>query len=42
MQNHPFLTIAAGTVAGLALFATTFYAWMIWGADPNKDPLVSW
>jgi len=34
--------IAAGVLAGLALFATTFYAWMIWGADPNKDSLVSW
>lgn len=34
--------IAAGVLAGVALFSTAFYVWMIWGADPNKDPLVSW
>lgn len=34
--------VTAGVFAGLALFATTFYAWMIWGADPSKDSLVSW
>jgi len=37
-----FVAIASGVLAGLALFATTFYAWMIFGADPDKDPLVSW
>lgn len=34
--------IASGVLAGLALFSTAFYVWMIFGADPDKDPLVSW
>ncbi len=34
--------LAVGTVAGLALFAAAFYVWMVFGADPNKDPLLSW
>lgn len=39
---RPVAAIAAGTLAGLALFSTAFYVWIIFGADPNKDPLVSW
>ena len=35
MHTHPFLTVAAGVVAGLGIFSTVFYAWMIWGADPS-------
>lgn len=34
--------IAAGTVAGLAISVGTFAIWMRYGADPDKDPLVSW
>lgn len=34
--------VLAGTVAGLGIFSTMFYLWMIFGADPNKDPLLSW
>lgn len=33
--------IATGIVAGLGLSATLGYLWMIFGADPNKDPLLS-
>lgn len=36
------LAIAAGVLAGLALFATTFYAWMIWGCAPGKETLFPW
>ncbi len=33
--------VAAGTIAGLALFAGTFTLWMVYGADPKQDPLLS-
>ena len=35
------LPVAFGTVAGIALFCTSFYVWMVFGADPGKDPLLS-
>ncbi len=34
--------VVVGIVAGLGIFSTAFYAWMIFGADPDKDPLLSW
>ncbi len=37
-----FGAIAAGTVVGLAIFAAAFGMWMVFGADPDKDPLLSW
>lgn len=36
------LAVATGIIAGLGIFATTFYIWLIFGADPDKDPLLSW
>lgn len=38
---HRFGAIAAGTVAGLAIFAGAFGLWMVCGADPKQDPLLS-
>lgn len=35
------LPVAFGAVAGIALFCTSFYVWMVFGADPDKDPLLS-
>lgn len=34
--------VAAGTVLGLVLFAGMGLVFMKWGADPSRDPLVSW
>lgn len=34
--------IAAGTVAGLVIFGGVFSVWMVFGADPDNDPLLSW
>lgn len=36
------IAVLTGIVAGLGIFSTAFYVWMIWGADPNNDPLLSW
>lgn len=36
------LPISAGIICGTALFAAVFGVWMVFGADPDKDPLVSW
>ncbi|KAB7752869.1 hypothetical protein [Mycolicibacterium mucogenicum] len=33
--------IAGGILAGLALFAGSFGIWMVFGADPHQDPLLS-
>ena len=33
--------VVAGTVAGLGIFAGAFGLWMVFGADPDKDPLIS-
>lgn len=35
------MVVGAGVVAGLGIFATAFYVWLVFGADPNKDPLLS-
>ena len=34
--------VLAGAVAGLAIFAAAFGLWMVFGADPDQDPLLSW
>ncbi len=41
-MRQPITAIAAGIVIGSALFVTAGWAWLIWGADPAKDPLLSW
>lgn len=33
--------LAVSVVAGLAVFAVGFYVWMVFGADPANDPLLS-
>ena len=33
--------VVAGTVAGLGIFAGVFGLWMVCGADPHQDPLLS-
>jgi hypothetical protein len=40
MAKH-IAAVAAGTVAGLALLAGAFGLWMVCGADPKQDPLLS-
>ncbi len=34
--------VLVGIVAGRGIFSAAFYVWMIFGADPDKDPLLSW
>lgn len=41
-MSQKIAAIAAGTVLGLVLFAGMGLVFMKWGADPTKDPLVSW
>lgn len=31
----------AGLAVGIALFVAAGWVWLIWGADPAKDPLFS-
>lgn len=33
--------VLVGAVAGLAIFASAFGLWMVFGADPDQDPLLS-
>ncbi|WP_255456897.1 MULTISPECIES: hypothetical protein [unclassified Mycolicibacterium] len=36
------VAVAAGAVAGLAIFSGAFAVWMVFGADPDQDPVFSW
>ena len=33
--------VVAGIVCGAALFTAAFGLWMVFGADPRQDPLLS-
>lgn len=35
------LALCAGIASGAVLFAALFTVWMVFGADPNQDPLLS-
>lgn len=41
-MTRVIVAVGAGTVAGLAICSTAAYVWMLFGADPDKDPLLSW
>lgn len=41
-MGRQIAAIATGAVLGLVLFAGVGLVFMKWGADPNRDPLVSW
>lgn len=34
--------ITVGALVGLALSAGLFTVWMVFGANPDQDPLLSW
>lgn len=33
--------IILGLLAGGVVFSAAFYVWLVFGADPDKDPLLS-
>lgn len=41
-MRQSITAIAAGAVVGSALFVAAGWVWLMWGADPAKDPLISW
>lgn len=41
-MGRKIAALAAGAVLGLLLFGVVFSVWMVFGADPSKDPLLSW